>query len=741
MKKNLLLLALLLSSTLTFAQVISIDSARTLGVGAVVTVRGIATNGSELGNVRYMQDNTAGIAAYGSTLSTVSRGDSIEITGTVKSYSELLEIDPITNLTIINSGNTLPNPLLITPAQIDETKESQLVQINDAIFTTSPGGTFSSNTAYNFTANGETSTIYVNSSSQLIGQTVPSGPANLIGLASQHSYSGPTTGYQLVCRDANDIVITSSIWLTNALTESNISTTGFDLSWETNIAGTTELIYGSSMNNLNQSLSATGTVTNHTLSLSGLSASEIVYAKAYSVNGSDTAFSPIRTYVTKSTSTGNIIAYFNHATDHSVSSGVNAITLPSAIDDTLIAYIDRATESVDFTMYNFNEADLSSVSGALNSAHNRGVTVRIIFDGSANNSGIQNVIPAIKKIASFQGSEYGIMHNKFIIIDAHSTDPNVPLVWTGGTNLTKGQVNTDPNTVIIIQDKSLALAYTLEFNEMFGSTTAIPDMNAAKFGPHKMDNTPHNFIIDGKNVQCFFSPSDGTNSQILNTIDNADNNMSIATMLITRSDISYALKDAVDNRNVDLKILVNSEGQCSQTVWALLSSLLGDSLQEDAAVAGIMHHKFMIVDEGTTSSPTLLVGSHNWSNSANNKNDENTLIFHDNQTLANIYYQAFRKRFDQNLYVGFMETGFAKKVSVYPNPSNGNINLDIDATENMNLDIKIYDLSGRVVWSSQKSIMAGSNNIRINANDLASGSYVIQVLSNGKTFVNTLIID
>jgi len=377
----------------------------------------------------------------------------------------------------------------------------------------------------------------------------------------------------------------------------------------------------------------------------------------------------------------------------------------------------------------------------LNNPHALGLTVRIIFDGSAGNTGVHNVVAAIKKVGIPTSSNYGIMHNKFIIIDAYDSDPNVPLVWTGSTNLTDGQINTDPNSVVIIQDKSLAIAYTLEFNEMFGSTTAIPDMNNIKFGPDKTDNTPHKFIIGGKDVECYFSPSDGTNDKILQTIGQADDNIKIATMLITRSDIAYALQDAVNDNSVDLKVLVNAEGDCSTTVWAILQSLIGNDLVDDHIGAGIMHHKLMIVDEGTNSNPTLLVGSHNWSNAANNKNDENTLIFYDNAELANIYYQFFKYRFEQN-YVGIAEVGFANKVSLYPNPSNGQFTIEMNIDDENDYEINIFDLSGKLIMTENQSANAGSNNLTINASHLAKGTYFLQMINKeGKRFVNTLIIN
>jgi len=714
---------------------ITIAEARSKNIGDTVIVKGIITNGDELGPIRYFQDTTAGIAAYGSATANMMRGDSVIIKGILKEYGNLLEIDPILSDTILNSANTLPTPQIIDIDSIYEGNESELIRINNAVFITNPGGTFSSNNPYQFVANGDTSSIFVRSNHPLIGELIPSGIVSLIGIVSQHF-----NNYQLLCRDTNDIIMSNIIAINSKVSLSNLSQTGFKLSWSTTHAGTSEVMYGSTPA-LGNTMSSTGVGTSHSVDFTGLSASELVYAKVFSVNDPDTAFSLVSAYITQSTSSGEIVTYFNTEVDNTVSSGTDAITIPNAIDDTLIAYINRATTSIDFTMYNFVETGLSSVSSALNAAHNRGVTVRIVFDGGTTNSGIQDVIAAIKKVGSPSGSQYGIMHNKFIVIDAYANDANVPLVWTGSTNLTNGQINTDPNSVIIIQDKSLAIAYTLEFNEMFGSSSAIPDMGAIKFGPEKADNTPHNFIIDGKDVDCYFSPSDGTNDRIIETIKDADDNISVATMLITRVDIGYALEDAVNDNSVDLQVLVNSEGQCNATVWAHLSALLGDDLQEDVDITGIMHHKFMVVDEGTSNSPTLLVGSHNWSTSANSKNDENTLIFHDNQELANIYYQAFKYRFDENKNVGFADVSFANSVSCYPNPSNGQFTVEMNIEKATELTVNVFDLSGRNVYSQQQSAFSGNNIININASNLAKGTYLLQMInSDGKRFVNTLII-
>ncbi len=96
MKKIVLSLICLISLGIQGFSQANIAEARAMGVGAVVTVRGIVTNGSELGkDIRYFQDATAGIAAYKyNAFPDILRGDSIVVSGTLKLYNQLLEILP-----------------------------------------------------------------------------------------------------------------------------------------------------------------------------------------------------------------------------------------------------------------------------------------------------------------------------------------------------------------------------------------------------------------------------------------------------------------------------------------------------------------------------------------------------------------------------------------------------------------------------------------------------------------------
>jgi len=648
MKKMFILLIALLGASVLMQAQNTILEARGM-VGSIVTVKGIVTNGAELGVIRYFQDNTAGIAAYGGAVSGVNRGDSVTITGTVKSYNQLLELDPVTNVEVRSSNNPLPEPLVLTPAQINETNEAELVRVNNVQF--SDAGLFTGNKKFQFTSNGEIGYIYVKTAqTDIVGQPIPSGLVNLMAVCSQFDYADPNAGYQLLPRTIDDIEMTSSIYLTSVLENTNFSQTQLDFYWETNVEGATDMYYGISAETVRTSLiSGEGGSTEHNISISGLTAGQVIWIQAFSVSGTDTAFSGVIPFATISNSTGDIKVYFNTAVDTFYSNGIDAITLPNVVDDTLISYINRAKYTIDFVMYNFNNTGISNVSSALNAAGSRGVVVRVIVCGTTDHSGTDQLqgdnVHVLVGPDKFHRD--GIMHNKFILFDTESANPNDPLVWTGSTNLTDVQINLDANNVIIIQDQSLARSYKIEFEEMWGSYTATPNATDARFGFTKKNNTPHNFVINGKMVECFFSPTDGVNSRIVQTINTANHDLSIATMLITRTEMA----DAIAARSADgaaVNVLTNSAGDNTPTVNTILSGELGTHFVFDSVMSGRMHHKYMVVDQSAPNSdPITFTGSHNWSASADSYNDENTLIIHD-ATIANIYYQNFVKRFVEN---------------------------------------------------------------------------------------------
>ncbi len=642
MKKLLIVSLILLNCAFSANAQITIAAAKSQAIGSEVTVAGIVTNSTELGEVlRYLQDETAGIVAYGAEVSSLLPGDSIVISGTLKDYSGLLEIEPISSVTVVSSGHKLPDPIILTPNQYSNAYESMIIKTNNAIL--SAEGKFSSGKNYNFSANMEDGQIRITSeNSPFVGSVIPQDTVNITGILSE--YDGQ---FQVLVRLKDDIRSIRSVSFASAPIESNLSTTGFTLSWTTDSASTTEAFIGNTLNFELPVIKETGESTEHSFDVTGGSASTLYYVKPFSVRKEDTAYAGTLVFVTQSASSGDMKAYFTKSVDLSVSTGTNANSVNNAIADTLINYINRATSSIDMAIYNIDTYESSKIITALNNAHARGVDVRVVYDFNTAHTGIAGLNASIGKIASPESNynkNIGIMHNKFVIFDVDSI--NNSFVWTGSTNFTSDQMEKDANNVIIIQDKSLALAYTLEFNEMFGSESTTPNSAQSKFGASKSDNTPHNFKIGGVDVELYFSPSDNTHTQILNTINSAQIEINAATMTFTKSDAATSIVNKFDE-GVVAKVILDDPTTYDQV------DILAGGLKENFRIsgeAGMLHHKYVIIDPTDAANAKVLTGCHNWTAAAQERNDENTLIIH-NQTIANEYLQEFTERFNNGEYI------------------------------------------------------------------------------------------
>ena len=176
----------------------TISQVRNLGIGQTVTVSGVATNGSELGNIRYIQDGTAGIACYGSSLSSVQRGDSITATGVLFDFSGLLELSP-TNSFINHGPAVLPLAQTIPFTSGTESLEAQLVRFDNVTFVQT--GNFATGNSTVQVSNGtSTFDVRVNGSTNIDGTAIPTGPISIVGLLGQFN-----ANYQIIPRNLLDI--------------------------------------------------------------------------------------------------------------------------------------------------------------------------------------------------------------------------------------------------------------------------------------------------------------------------------------------------------------------------------------------------------------------------------------------------------------------------------------------------------------------------------------------------------
>jgi hypothetical protein len=78
--------------------------------------------------------------------------------------------------------------------------------------------------------------------------------------------------------------------------------------------------------------------------------------------------------------------------------------------------------------------------------------------------------------------------------------------------------------------------------------------------------------------------------------------------------------------------------------------------------------------------------------------------------------------------------------SVYPNPATDILTVDFEATNNEDYAVSILDLQGRVISSQNLTALNGAQKVTFDVNNLAKGSYVVTVSSNGMTSTKNVVI-
>ncbi len=719
--KNLLLLfiALFISNTI-FAQA-DIAEARTYAQGANLTITGVVTNGESLGPIRYVQDATAGLAVYfPDVTNTWNEGDNVTVTGEMGMFNGLIQVSNVTSHTVNSTGNALPAPHVVTPTGLNGDIESELATVQNVTFADA-GNIFGVGTHEFTDTNGESSVIYVRSGHPLVGTIIPLGAVNMTGIVSVFQ-----SNYQLLPRGLDDIENAVGFTITTLPEQSDITQTGFTLTWETDAAASHSVRYGLTESLELGEVTANSNATVGTYTFTGLDAATFYYAQIIAESGGTELESPVRLYSTASTSSGQIDVYFNNIIDNSVSSGTNPTILygPQMLQF-FKDQIDAAQTSIDVAVYNNNRNDLTA---ALTDAHERGVIVRYITDSDEFNSGISNPTPPFPIFQVQADGNFGkLMHNKFVVIDVDSADDSK--VITGSMNWTNNNIGGDFNNVVVIQDQALAKAYTLEFEEMWGSSDPTPGIFNSFAGENKTDNTPHLFNIGGTLVESYFSPSDNVSFRIENAVRSADSQVDFAILSFTFNDLGSAMVD-LHNAGIDVRGMIENTGDTG-TEFDFMQNNGVNVIDHPAS--GTIHHKYCIVDaDAPNSDPLVITGSHNWSTSAEVRNDENTLIIH-SETIANQFWQEFEARFAGLVGIDAVAVIEGFEVTTFPNPAVEYINFDVSLENTNDILIEIYDVNGKLVERTNLQNISGQHVQQMSVSHLSSGSYFAAFTIDGLT--------
>lgn len=761
MKKIILVLLLqVLAFASVPAQVVTIASIKNndpngvpLDTGQIKTITGIVTVANEFGKPSYMQDNTAGIAIFDSAFAVQTHiGDSVIVTGKLTHYQGLTQL-MYTSQTIAGTGKTV-QPLVINLQQFTnqiwngfEQYEGMLLRFNGLTMTVT--GTFQ---YQNYSVTDPTGTysnvMRIDNNTNIIGTQIPTSTFSAIAVGSQYKTSAPyNSGYQFLPRFVSDLIISGGPYILTQPVETNILPTSVTLNWTTQTAGDSKVKYFVTDSNyqavvLTDSVYNPAQVTSHSIILSNLRPGKIYYAIAYSTNLQGTSSSSPKYFSAAShnSSRGIIQVYFNRSVDLTLALPGNNANGYTDFKTRLIQRIDSSTKSIDFALYSFNE--ITQIKDAIINAVARNVKVRMVYDSRTNQALVNDLIAAGIRVQKRNYATSDLMHNKFFIFDARDTSSySDDWLWCGSANITNDQFYDDAQNVLLIQDEALCNTFTREFEEMWGSHTEYNDPSRAKFGSIKTDNTPHIFNVNNRRVECYFSPSDKISSKIENLIDVYTNkSINFCLYAFTRYQISNKMKAKYNPPNVWVRGVFD-DGIDSSSMYYEMKGLGAYGWNPPARVwldktSGLLHHKYMIIDaDMPESSPVVETGSYNYSNSAENGNDENILIIIDS-LIANQYYQEFSKRVtDAGGSIGIEKiSGIISAEFIlnqnFPNPFNPETNIRFSIPDNAFVTLSVFDVTGRLIEKLiDNKLEAGNYEVKWKPENLNSGIYFYRLIS------------
>jgi phosphatidylserine/phosphatidylglycerophosphate/cardiolipin synthase-like enzyme len=740
-----------------------------LRLGELVTVRGIVTVANEFGGPSYIQDNSGAIAVFGSSFSTsVAIGDEVVVSGTIEAFNGLTELGtPILHQVLSEGGAVTPAEATCADIAGDgsggvETWEGMLVRLVGVVVRDHSGSTppewtvVGSGTNYRLVDASDTVDVRIDDRVDLANTPAPQSAFNLTGVVSQFRPTSPYVGgYQVMPRAGRDLTATGPAIVTPPA-ETEISPTALTIGWTTLRPGTSRLAYGRTAalelgllepdDSLRQE---------HAVRLHNLEPATIYHARAFSVADAETsAASPlIVSTASPPGSTGIMRAWFNKSVDTSIARGSVAEENADLVGH-LVTLINGARRSLDASIYSLSGTPGEVIAGAMIAAKNRGVSVRVVCEEDnrydAGNAFITLVAGGIAVLTDafdpvLNGA--GLMHNKFFVVDGRGGAPESSWVWTGSWNPTNSGTHEDYQNAIVIQDAALAGAYTREFDEMWGSSTDSPVRSLARFGSRKQDNTPHKFVIGGRDVESYFSPSDRTTSRIAGILSTARSSIAFALLTLTRDDLAASIL-AADGAGRKVRGVMDNATDPGSEYSRLAAAGIDVHLKSGT---GLLHHKYAIVDgEDPAWDPVVITGSHNWSTSAETSNNENTLIIRD-AVLASHYLQEFSARYTQfggqdPIVVGVddVDSGSPSGFSLsqnYPNPFNPATTIVAGIPQRVEVVLEVFDLLGRRVAEIFRGELGpGTYRWRFDGAGLASGVYVYRLVASGQPLHRTMML-
>ncbi|HSH00952.1 MAG TPA: phospholipase D-like domain-containing protein [Anaerolineae bacterium] len=277
------------------------------------------------------------------------------------------------------------------------------------------------------------------------------------------------------------------------------------------------------------------------------------------------------------------------------------------IDEIMADDIRQAREQVDIASF---DLDLESLIEALIDREENGVFVRVVVDDEHTPAAAINRLRR-NGISVVVDDRSALMHNKFVVIDNR-------VVWTGSTNFSSNGIYCNNNNLVRFEVPQLVSNYVAEMDEMYDDRA---------FGVRSPEATPaERFEANGVAFENYFSPEGKKVEGIIaDWVATADEEVLILAFSFTNDLIGAAVMERAE-AGVEVWAIFEKTG--SETEYSYYPELRDGGWEKVYAAqdgnSRIMHHKVMVIDR-----ETVIMGSYNFTASANDSNDENVVIITD----------------------------------------------------------------------------------------------------------------
>lgn len=330
---------------------------------------------------------------------------------------------------------------------------------------------------------------------------------------------------------------------------------------------------------------------------------------------------------------------------------------------------DAQHDGTDFYAALYELADVGLEDGLIA----LGAQLNLILANGSDTSGDGNLaarqhlngagIPTIDRLLKSKG----LGHNKFVVL----SDAGVArTAWTGSTNWSTTGLCTQVNNGLLIQDAGVAALYRAQWDRL--KDASPPALDPAGFPPALVaaNDQSHTFTIGAAQTTVWFTrTSDGRDMDALRELINSANN-SILFLMFTpgtqglhtlagqrANDPAMYVRGVVstlgtapgdtDKNVLDIQLVSSDQKFKPDRYTVLQPQAIGVALGPWIAEVtrrnflsqighAIVHAKVLVID-ALSDNPTVVTGSHNFSTSASQKNDENLVIVRGHKQLARAY--------------------------------------------------------------------------------------------------------